>query len=801
MSYVCGLVLLHLLAPSAFTVFAGAQALLTVVGTASAALVPLPLSRALREPGLSAAQRGELVAGSIVTSLRLGTATAVVVSAVACTFLPVEGALATGLATLGFFAVAPLWGLLQGRGRIRTFVVLTLLEAAVRVVASAAAVGLGLGSTGAVLGWVVGSLVVTVVGFASQRGDLGLTQRSVRRRLARRDLAAVASIQVLISLLAVVDVLLVSVLGPGTGEGAVYQLLSTISRAPVYVATATVVVHYPRIRSAAHARDEVLPTALAEYCRLAVPAAIVVAGLPPAVIALVSPGEVELPALTTVLLGLTGLAWGALAVVAFIELASRSRRRAVLHLLVTLVLTVASTIVGWGLAGFTGVAAGTAAVSVAAVGPSVIRSSTGTARRTRLAVTATLLTAAAVVVARTSVVAWIVVGGALAVLVVRRMLPVPAAVTSAPESRPRVAHFAFEDPRMPGAGGGATRTWEVSRRLADQFDITLYCQRWPGCTPRSEEGVRFVHIGLGRGRTKFTRWLGYTLSLPVTARRVSADLVIEDFFAPFSSLGLPRYTRHPTLALVQWLNAKDKQRRYHLPLAAVERAGVAAHSQAIAVSQGIADELRARNGSLLTTVIPNGVDSAAYRVARPGLGHDVLFVGRFDMEHKGLDLLVRAWAAARGATGARLLLAGDGPDAGRVRSEVISLGLQDHVRFLGWLSGDDKYRAMAAARLVVMPSRYETFGMVAIEALACGTPVVAFDIPCLREVLPPEVSRTVPEMTASALAQALVDSYGDDELAAAAAEHGPGHARAYGWDGIAAQQARAYLTAMRGSRG
>jgi glycogen(starch) synthase len=94
-----------------------------------------------------------------------------------------------------------------------------------------------------------------------------------------------------------------------------------------------------------------------------------------------------------------------------------------------------------------------------------------------------------------------------------------------------------------------------------------------------------------------------------------------------------------------------------------------------------------------------------------------------------------------------------------------------------------------------MPSRYETFGMVAAEALATATPVVAFDIPCLRNLVGGRTGITVPAFDTGALADALVRLLSDPVLARDLGAGGPAAVAALRWDDLAVRQADVYLRA------
>jgi glycosyltransferase involved in cell wall biosynthesis len=136
----------------------------------------------------------------------------------------------------------------------------------------------------------------------------------------------------------------------------------------------------------------------------------------------------------------------------------------------------------------------------------------------------------------------------------------------------------------------------------------------------------------------------------------------------------------------------------------------------------------------------------------------------------------------------RVLLIGDGPDEAAVRVLVDRAGLSDVVHLVGRLSGNARLQALQRARLTVMPSRFETFGIVAVESHAVGTPVLAFDIACLREVVPSDAGRLVPAYDVAALAQAMVEMAGDGDGTAAMGRAGRRFARRFDWDLVARAQ-------------
>jgi glycogen(starch) synthase len=360
-----------------------------------------------------------------------------------------------------------------------------------------------------------------------------------------------------------------------------------------------------------------------------------------------------------------------------------------------------------------------------------------------------------------------------------------------------VLHLGFEDPLMPGAGGGSVRTHEINRRIvAGGHQVTVLTTRYPGSAERTQDGVHYVPIGFGQGNNRLSRLLGYVIRLPLAVRRrPDAELVVEDFFAPFSTMAAPMWTNRPTVGMVQWLHARDKAREYRLPFHLLERAGVRRHRQLIAVSQGTADQLSAMNPAARVSVIGNGVDQAAF-LTTPQLGRNIVFIGRLELHGKGVDLLLAAWARASRHIDGQLVIAGTGSDESRIRKMVDDMNLSTRVRFAGWVQGAAKYDLLSSARLVVVPSRHETFGLVAVEALASGTPVVAFDIPCLSEVVPAGSGWLVPRFDVELFSSELIKRYADADELLAAGLRGRTFAANFDWDRLADLQIDQYRDAL-----
>lgn len=168
----------------------------------------------------------------------------------------------------------------------------------------------------------------------------------------------------------------------------------------------------------------------------------------------------------------------------------------------------------------------------------------------------------------------------------------------------------------------------------------------------------------------------------------------------------------------------------------------------VAVSEALAAQLRAEGEDHPgLRAIPNGVDLSRFPSAPPEAARcSVVALGRLTRQ-KGFDVLIRALSELPEAT---LELAGTGPDEEMLRELARPLG--GRVRFLGFRA--DAATVLARGEVVALPSRWEGFGLVAVEAMAVGRPVVASRVDALPEVLGPAAVLVPPE-DPRALAQAL----------------------------------------------
>lgn len=281
---------------------------------------------------------------------------------------------------------------------------------------------------------------------------------------------------------------------------------------------------------------------------------------------------------------------------------------------------------------------------------------------------------------------------------------------------------------------------------------------------------------------------------PLTARRTREWLRADDFdlvhvhepLTPSAALFATTMARVPVVATYHL----DTPRSRPLRLAGRAFAGtltrIGAH---IAVSRAAQRTIRKHLG-IDPGIIPNGFRAADFEAHGGSLqagqrGHQIMFLGRIDEPRKGLDVLLAALPAIRNAI----------PEAG---VWVVGSGrrtLPPGVQHLGAVSDSRRAELLRQAAVFVAPHLgRESFGLVLVEAMAAGTPVVASDLPAFGDVLTGDrgrpLGRQFPRGDPTALAAAVVETLArpDPERCRLAASH----ARGFDWDVVGPRIAQVY---------
>jgi len=349
----------------------------------------------------------------------------------------------------------------------------------------------------------------------------------------------------------------------------------------------------------------------------------------------------------------------------------------------------------------------------------------------------------------------------------------------------RIAFSNFDDLANPWYGGGGARAiHEVGQRLAGRHQVTVVTGTFPGAPRGAVDGVAYQRVGAAWAGPRLGQVI-YSLLLPLAVRRLPHDVWVESLTPPFSTGMLPWFTRRQVAALTQILGGAGMARKYGLPFDRLERAGLRHYRHAIALSEVLKAQLLTMNPRLNVAVIPNGVpDELIARVPRKDERH-VLFLGRLDRAHKGLDLLLDAWGALPDPV-PPLVIAGAGSAEQEAWLRRHPVAGSRQVRFAGRVTGDAKLKLMDDALLLVMPSRYEGFPLTLLEGFCHELPAVLFAIPELAW-LPDTCCVKLPPFEVPALTEALRGLIADPERRHAMGRAARDYARHFGWNDLAAR--------------
>jgi glycosyltransferase involved in cell wall biosynthesis len=240
---------------------------------------------------------------------------------------------------------------------------------------------------------------------------------------------------------------------------------------------------------------------------------------------------------------------------------------------------------------------------------------------------------------------------------------------------------------------------------------------------------------------------------------VHSHLVHADWHAALAA------ARTPGVPLVSTKHNADPFRRTY-PFRLIERAAANRCLVTITISQSLREfTLRYTRARTEVVTVPYGLNPPTQAPERASESDTptLLAVARL-VRQKGLDVLIRAMKPIRDAVpDARLLIAGDGPDRSALERLTRDLGLEDRVSLLG--HRDDIEQLMRRAWLLVHPARWEGFGLVLLEAMRVGLPVVATGVSAIPEiVVAGATGRLVPPDEPAALAEALIDGLCDERF-------------------------------------
>jgi glycosyltransferase involved in cell wall biosynthesis len=322
----------------------------------------------------------------------------------------------------------------------------------------------------------------------------------------------------------------------------------------------------------------------------------------------------------------------------------------------------------------------------------------------------------------------------------------------------KIGTLSWEFP--PRVVGGIARHCEglAKAQVQQGHDVHLFTLDFPG-SPEYEEmdGIKVYRASTELGHPNFLTWVllfNHFLSKKMAdiTEKVEFDVMhVHDWLAAFSGITFKHYTKKPMILTVhsteigraQGLHSADS-----FSINGIEWWATYEADRVIVCSHSMKDEIcnHFNLPAKKVDVIPNAIDAAAYQIPvdrgdvrqRYGVGWGeklVLCVGRL-VPQKGIEYFIRAIPQiARQHPEAKYVIVGEGWSRDLLEAEARASGHADKIQFTGFASDKEVINLMTSADVLVVPSIYEPFGIVALEGMATGVPVVASQVGGLAEVI------------------------------------------------------------------
>ncbi len=356
----------------------------------------------------------------------------------------------------------------------------------------------------------------------------------------------------------------------------------------------------------------------------------------------------------------------------------------------------------------------------------------------------------------------------------------------------KILHLIYDHINNPWVGGGgAVRCFEINRRLAKKgYEITVVSGNYPDGEDHEKEGIRFKFVGSSINYIISVFSYAYEAMKFLKRHGKEYDIVIEDF-APWNPVFTKFFHKKTILHIhhKEGINILKKYFLAGLPFYLIEKFYPKKFNNVIAVSEETMCKF-----DLNAKIIPNGISEVLISTEKK-IGSYLGFIGRIDIYNKGLDLLLRAIKELK----LKVLIAGKGKDVSKLKEMIKNLDLTSKIDYIGYLSESEKISFISNAKLLLMPSRFEGQGIVALEAASLGKPLIVSDIPELRYVTKNGFGISFRSEDLESLKQAINYLLDNESLIDEMGNRGRQYAAQFTWDKISEEYERYLLSVLENS--
>jgi len=350
----------------------------------------------------------------------------------------------------------------------------------------------------------------------------------------------------------------------------------------------------------------------------------------------------------------------------------------------------------------------------------------------------------------------------------------------------KILHFIYDHINNPWVGGGgAVRCYEINKRLGSMGNqVTIVTGNYLGAKNYKEGNLEFLFVG---------KSINYYISVFSYARYARKflrenfkkyDIIIEDF-APWNPIfSYKLQTLKPIILQVHQKESFNILKRYFIlgiPFFVFENRYPKKFKNITTVSKSSKEKFK-----INAKIISNGIDTNFLKEEVTYDGDYILFIGRIDFYHKGIDILLKA---IENFNDIQLIFVGSGKDEKKL---IKIINNKKNINFYGYLSGVEKINIIKNARFIVLPSRFEGQPVVTLEAAALGKPVIVSDIPELKYVVENKFGISFKSQDWPDLRVKIEYLWNNKELIKRLGENGRRFAQNYTWDKIS-EEYKEYL--------
>jgi len=357
-------------------------------------------------------------------------------------------------------------------------------------------------------------------------------------------------------------------------------------------------------------------------------------------------------------------------------------------------------------------------------------------------------------------------------------------------SKKTIYYSTYDDIKNPHyGGGGAIAVHEIAKRLSKKYNVHILSWDYSGKKKETIEGIAYERFGIPSLSPKLGMF-AYQIFLPFVMQQKIYDLWMESFCPPFTTAFLSKFSKKPVIGVVHMLAAEDMERKYKLPFHLIQNFGIKTYKNFIVTSETIKKKVKEINSKGSITIISNGIEQVQKPILRKK--KYILFLGRIEVDQKGIDLLIEAFKQFHIQNNEyQLIIAGDGDpkEIAKVNEMIKSLNLKKFVVIKGKVAGKTKESLLKNATCVVVSSRFETYSLVALEAMSHGAPLVCFAIEGLKWI-PQNSAEKVKPFDTMQLSKALLKVISDTKHTQQMIKGGNAYAKQFTWDSIVKQYER-----------